>query len=157
MPDTTRIAQAVLAKAKAIDPHMPKSDRIVLAAWADVFEGQKIWAREALDAVSEHYRDPEAPRLMPGHVLAYCRDLPPWSSHEHAQEFLTHWAGYPYSDTIERYTGIQWPEVTPPDDMDLKAERAWLAETRLKWVQENLGLLTGAILSQRYNPPAIES
>jgi hypothetical protein len=80
-----------------------------------------------------------------------------WSSNEHAAQFLLKWAGYPYSDTIERYTGIQWPAVTPPDGLDLKAERAWLAEVRLKWVQENLGILTGAVLSQRFNPPALES
>ncbi|MFC9769328.1 hypothetical protein, partial [Rhodococcus jostii] len=91
MPDATHIAQIVLAKAKAIDPRMPQPDRVVLAAWADVFEGQKVWAREALDAVSEHYRAEDAPRLMPGHVLAYCRRQPPWSSHEHAQQFLAHW------------------------------------------------------------------
>ncbi|MFC9769625.1 hypothetical protein, partial [Rhodococcus jostii] len=60
------------------------------------------------------------------------------------------WARFPYSTEIERYTGIQWPEVTPPDGMDLPTERAWLAEARLKWVQENLGTLTGAMLSQRY-------
>jgi hypothetical protein len=143
MPNEIDIAKAVLAKAKAIDPRMPQPDRVVLAAWADVFRGQSVWLTEALDGVSEHYRAENPNRLMPGDVIGYCKRQPVWSSRDHAIAFLDIWSRHPYSPVIEDFTGIRPPEI---DDRGAYRD----------WVEAHRERLVDALIARRHEPLAIE-
>lgn len=145
------IATKVLAKAGAHGHHGSATKETVLA-WADCFKGQKVWLTEALRAVDEHYRKSRFP-IMPADVIAYCEQQPVWSSNEHAWWFLEKMSEYPYSPAIAQHTGIEFPAIEPPADQTLEEERAWLKETRRKWVHENRQVLIGAILSNRFDRP----
>lgn len=146
-----QIATKVLAKAALLDHRINPTTETV-RAWAECFEGQKVWTIEALDSVRAHYSKQNPFPIMPGDVIAYCEKQPVWSSNEHAWWFLEKMSNYPYSDAIASYTGIRFPEIDPPAGQTLEQERAWLKETRRKWVHENRQTLIGAILSNRHNP-----
>ncbi|MGX7727571.1 hypothetical protein [Rhodococcus sp. 5G237] len=149
------IATKVLMKARFLDKRIENSDGAILA-WAECFQNENVWPLEASQAVAEHYKKENPFPIMPGDVIAYCKKQPVWSSNQHAWDFLQKWAEYPYATVIQEYTGIPWPEIDPPEGMTLQEERAWLKETRRKWVYENKGVLVGAILSQRHRPREIE-
>jgi hypothetical protein len=150
------VAKTVLAKAIQLDGGMV-ADRGTVTAWAECFElAQKVWPTEARRAVIEHYSKPGSWRLTPGDVIAYCGKQPPWSSREHARQFIETWGGYPYSTVIEAYTGHAWPDVIPPEGMKLTEERAWLATERGKWVADNIEMLVDALMARKYEDPEAE-
>ena len=147
------IAKMALAMALQLDSGM-SADRETAAAWAECFEmAQKVWPTEARRAVVEHYSKPGSWRLTPGDIIAYCEKQPPWSSREHARQFLEMWGGYPYSTVIEAYTGHAWPEVIPPEGLKLTEERAWLVTVRGKWVADNIEMLIGDLVARKYVDP----
>lgn len=63
--DAEDVARAVLAKASANDPTMPRPDELVVMAWTEHMNGLTI--ADALQAVTAHY-DTEARRIMPADV-----------------------------------------------------------------------------------------
>lgn len=150
MSTPIEIAGTVLAKASLLD-HRINPTKETIQAWAECFAGEDIWPREALDGVAAHYRKPNPFPLMPGDVLAYCGELPVWSSNEHASQFLGEWIEHPFADVIPTFTGIPWPEVSIPDDVPPTQEQFWLGESRRRWIRENRQRLIGAILSTRHH------
>jgi len=69
-PETLELAAAVLAKAAAQDPGMPRPNGVTIAAWAEHFSHIRI--EDALDAVAAHYHS-STERLMPADVLRIAR------------------------------------------------------------------------------------
>src|SRR5574338_215388 len=76
MTTYTDIAGRVLAYAKLLDGRMPQADPGVLKAWTQVFDGQPVFLEESLQAVTEHYRQENAPRIMPGDIIGRIRRMP---------------------------------------------------------------------------------
>ncbi|MEU2106448.1 hypothetical protein [Nocardia sp. NPDC019255] len=144
------IAGEVLERAALLDPRI-KVEPAVIEAWADMFDGQKIWLTEALAAVKHHYLKTNPFPIMPGDVVAFCAEQPVYSSRDHAGEFLTVWSREPYSGVIEAHTGIQPPEIAIPDSLPRDQHRAFLADHLAAWVEANRERLVTAILERRHN------
>ncbi len=125
-PTSLAIATQVLSKARIVDPRMrlgttdTESDAQIMA-WAEIFDGEPVWPREALDAVAAHYRKGNAFPIMPGDVLAYCKTQPLTSSREHVSWWLDKWAQHPWSTVIEERIGRPIPGLEP-DSSDVSDE-----------------------------------
>lgn len=146
--DFREIARDVVKRAALLDPRMPAPSGDLLDTWAACFVG-KVWPEEALASVVEHYARPGSFTLMPGDVIAYCRDQPIWSSKAHARDFLDMWCQHPYSHKIEAETGIQEPVIDIPTSVPREGHKKYLQERLRVWVNSNEDRLVKAILAKR--------
>ena len=141
------IASAVLAKAGLADYRMPKPDDAVTEVWAEVFENQPIWLPEALQAVAIHYRQHDAPRLMPGHVLKLVSALPLGATSR--DDRINHWLGQcarnPYSLAVEDRTGIPTPQWEAPAGLSVADATAWASQQHRAWLLDNRDRLAHAV------------
>lgn len=141
------IAAAVLAKASLLDYRMPKRDDAVADAWAEVFTGQPVWLPEALHAVAVHYRQHEAPRLMPGHILKIVASLPLGA--DSSDERINHWLGTcarnPYSLAVEDRTGITPPQWEAPAGLTVSEGIDWASQQYRAWLLEHRAELAHAV------------
>ncbi|MDJ0403938.1 hypothetical protein QNA23_10635 [Rhodococcus erythropolis] len=146
-PAAVAIAAAVLAKAALIDYRMPKPDDAVIEVWAEVFAGQQVWLAEAIDAVAVHYRQPEAPRLMPGHILKIVASLPLGANS--SDDRINHWLGQcsrnPYSLAVEDRTGIAPPQWEPPTGLTIAESTDWASQQYRAWLLDNRDRLAHAV------------
>lgn len=146
-PAAVAIAAAVLAKAALIDYRMPKPDDAVIEVWAEVFCGQPVWLAEAIDAVAVHYRQPAAPRLMPGHILKIVATIPLGATS--SDDRINHWLGQcsrnPYSLAVEDRTGIPTPQWEAPPDLSGADATAWACKQHHSWLLEHRDELAHAI------------
>lgn len=112
MTTYTDIAGRVLAYAKLLDGRMPQADPGVLKAWTQVFDGQPVFLEESLQAVTEHYRQENAPRIMPGDIIGRIRRMPigPQSSTERIDHEINKWANRPWSPALATLTGVDIPD-----------------------------------------------
>ncbi|WP_032376679.1 hypothetical protein [Rhodococcoides fascians] len=153
--DPIEVAARVLAKATLLDSRMPTCDEAVIAAWAEVFDGQGIYLHEALQAVRDFYRGQPRDRLMPGDVIARVKAMPlgSTSSDERIRAWLWASAQYPFSPAIRDATGIDVPRWDDtPTELTKAAEIVDWARTRnIAWVREHLDDLIDAI---RAKPPS---
>mgnify|MGYP006876022440 CR=1 FL=1 len=141
--ESVRVAGAVLAKARLLDPNITATPETI-TAWAEVFEG-RAWPTEAAAAVVEHYAKPWPRRLTPGDVVAYCQAQPPSSSREHAAAFIDRWSEYPFARVIESATGIDFPLEVYTTSV---TEPARAAEVRSQWLADNREQLIDALMAR---------
>jgi len=153
---TLEIATQVLMAASALD-HRVEPSTETIAMWAKCFEGKRVWPREAINAVADHYSKPNPFPPMPGDIIEFCRKQPVWSSREHLRFHLEYCAEDPLGGGIERATGIIPPPHQYPLDMRWSEEKALRTERLKKWIAENEDTLYGAALSRKTPPPALES
>jgi hypothetical protein len=144
-----KIAGDVLSRAALLDPRI-NVELPVIEAWADLFEGQKVWMDEALKAVNLHYSKPNPFPIMPGDIIAFCANCAPGSSADHANDFLDYWCDYPYAEAIEEVSGIAPPTFTVPDGLTLNERRQHLVKQLTAWVDENRARLVEAILERAW-------
>lgn len=132
------IASFVLAKAAVLDHRTPQPDELVVEAWAESFVGQPVWMAEALRAVTEHYRQPDPSRLMPGDVLARTRAMQPGpdSSDERLHDFVDTLIRHPFSPLVQQ-VGV--PVHTFGGDDEAEQVRAWITEHRTDLVESIRG------------------
>lgn len=149
----THVAGEVLERAALLDPRI-RVDIHVIEAWADLFDGQKVWRTEALAAVKNHYLKTNPFPIMPGDVVAFCANCPVYSSREHASEFLAHWCEFPYSDMITAQSGIQVPAFAIPDSLPREGHKRFLIDNLTGWVQANHERLVDGIMERRWDPVA---
>jgi hypothetical protein len=156
-PDYRSIAKAVLKLAGELDHRMamPTDERAQLAkidAWTAVLTGH-VWPTEAETAVVEHYRNPAAFPLMPGDVIAYCRNQPVWSSLDHARDWIMRvGVQNPYSGAIEAYSGVTEPIIEIPPQIAREDHRRYLIERLHMWAAPRLDELAAAIVARRHEP-----
>lgn len=153
---TIEIATQALMAAAALD-HRVDPSRETIAMWAKCFEGKRVWPREAINAVADHYSKPNPFPPMPGDIIEFCRKQPVWSSREHLRFHLDYCAEDPLGGGIERATGVEIPFHPYPMDLPWAEEKALRTERLKKWIAENEDVLYGAALSRKTPPPALES
>ena len=152
--DYRDIAKSVIQTIQALEPRFrvpgsPAELKVVVDSWERVLKG-RVWPDEAVEAVTEHYAQPNAFQIMPGDVVAYCQKQPPWSSEAHAHDFLAHWVRFPHSNVIELYTGIQPPVIAIPDSVDRSNHRDFMVTAREKWLRKERERLVRAMMAKRY-------
>lgn len=144
------IATKVLIKARMIDYRMrlgstDEENAAQIAAWAEVFDGEPVWPREALDAVAAHYKKSNAFQIMPGDVLEFCKRQPVTSSPEHVSWFLDRWAQHPWSTAIEELVGKPIPGLEP-DSNDVR-DKPRLIEQRRAFIDKHRGYFIEQIMA----------
>ncbi|WP_433662534.1 hypothetical protein ACQPW1_10470 [Nocardia sp. CA-128927] len=134
-------ATTAYAAAEALDPAMPPADEMRLAAWADLFSDDDIGPTEALRAVRDYYRQPQRWPIKPGDIIDRVKRMPITSSPERISAFIDRWSDYPYSDAIERITGMRWTLPYPPppriDRDDPDAIRDFYRAEFKNWITAN--------------------
>ena len=146
------IAKAVLKLAMNLDERIPKPTSERVDAWATLFDG-RVWPQEAEASVYDHYAKIPCGMLMPGDVITYCDRQPPWSSMEHARDWILRvGVRNPYSGAIEAYSGIQEPAIAIPESVPRSSEKAYLIEQLTAWAQPRLDELAQAILAKQFRP-----
>lgn len=149
-PTSLAIATQVLSKARIVDPRMrlgttdTESDAQIMA-WAEIFDGEPVWPKEALDAVSAHYKKSNAFPIMPGDVLTYCKTQPLTSSREHVSWWLDKWAQHPWSTAIEEKVGRPIPQLEP--DSSDAADKPRLIEQRRAFIDKHRDYFIDQILA----------
>lgn len=153
------VAQRALALAAILDSRIPDYDPARVKAWADCFVGEDVFEAEALAAVRAHYKRPNAFPILPGDIIAAVRHMPINSSPERVMAFIQKWSAYPYSDSIQKLTGLDWrPTYPTPAGIhgDAAKEREWhIAEMRA-WIRGNATQLVQAALDNPNPQLALE-
>lgn len=150
--DAVSIATRVLAKASLLDSRMPVEDETVIAAWAEVFEGQAIWLHEALEAVKDFYREQTRDRIMPADVLTRIAAMPLGSnsSDERIKAWLWTWAQHPFALVIQDKSGVETPRWDdPPAGLDNAAVKSWAVRGNIAWMREHLAELIDGIRAEK--------
>lgn len=149
-PTSLAIATQVLVKARIVDTRMrlgtteTESDAQIMA-WAEIFDGEPVWPKEALDAVAAHYKKSNAFPIMPGDVVDYCKRQPVTSSREHIEWVIDLHVNHPWSQTIQTLVGRPIPQLEPDtDDVDDKPR---LVEKRRAFINEYRGYIVDQIMA----------
>ncbi|MBM4707853.1 hypothetical protein GS982_01745 [Rhodococcus hoagii] len=143
------VATKALALAAVLDPRVPDFDEARVHAWADCFAGRDIFEAEALQAVRDHYSQPNPWPILPGNVIDRVSRMPVNSSPERVKAFIARWSNYPYSNAIQQLTGLDWTPTYPaPPGIhgNLEAEREFHRREMRQWIADNaLQLVQGAL------------
>lgn len=154
--DYEAIAGRVLKLAADFDQRMIPTSQAAhdsrRMSWAILFTGH-VWPSEAEDAVVHHYQGNRAFALMPGDVVDYCAKKLPWSSPEHARDWILRTAVQnPYAHMLEEFSGIPEPVIEIPNSVTRAGERVYLTEQLHQWAVEHMPELVTAILAKRFVP-----
>ena len=150
--DYREITKTVFKLAMNYDDRISRPTTERIDAWTDLFAG-KIWPDEAQSAVLDHYATVPCGVLMPGDVIGYCQRQPPWSSIDHATDWiLTFGVQNPYSGAIEAYSGIQEPVIAIPESVPRCGEKQYLIEQLSAWAKPRLDELAHAIVAKQFRP-----
>lgn len=134
--DVRSMTKTILGRVLLLDPRMPEISSAMIDAWADVFRG-RVWPDEGLAAVREHYSVRGAFVIMAGDIVDYCQRQPPWSSREHATDFVRRLRDYPHTPLIEHYSG-----ETPPGPDEYAS-----------WLDANEQSIVTMIVAMKSRPP----
>lgn len=140
-PRHIEAATTAYAAAEAFDPQMPPADAVRLRAWADLFADDDIGPTEGLNAVKDYYRQPQRWPIKAGDIIDRVKKMPVTSSPERISAFIDRWSEHPYSNAIERLTGMHWnPPYPPPPAIDrndpVQMREYHRAEYRI-WINKN--------------------
>lgn len=150
--DYREIAKAAIKLAMNFDERIPMPTTERIDAWATILEG-RAWPTEAEQAVYSHYAKAPCGMLMPGDIVNYCATQPPWSSLEHARDWILRVGVHnPYSGAIEAYSGIQEPVIAIPEDLPRTQHKNFLIEQLHAWATPRLEELANAIVAKQYRP-----
>ncbi|MGW4240989.1 hypothetical protein [Nocardia sp. NPDC004722] len=150
-PRHIEAATTAYAAAEAFDPQMPPADAVRLRAWADLFADDDIGPAEAVTAVKDYYRGAQRWPIKAGDIVDRVKKMPVTSSPERISAFIDRWSEHPYSDAIQRLTGMNWnPPFPPPpaiDRHDPIALREFHRDEFRKWIRKNRSELERRALS----------